>query len=150
MASKTILTCDVCGADAVDSVTLTIAEVTHEVDLCARHRKALAVATQPFTTVARVAGGTRRATRTSPKRAAKATAGRPAADAPKTTARKTTSRAAAKRAKPARRSRRAAPDTAAIRAWGQANGFQVGSKGRLRPDVVEAFATANRTNGDKS
>ena len=147
MASKTILTCDVCGQEAVNTATLILAEATHEVDLCDRHSKALKTAAKPFIAVARTTGARRTARPAQRSAVKKANAKAAAASAP-TVKRSSTNKAIAKKAStqraPRRRARKADPNTAEIRAWGQANGFTVGLKGRLRPDVIEAFNAAQR------
>jgi hypothetical protein len=39
------------------------------------------------------------------------------------------------------------PDTAAVRAWARENGYQVADRGRLRPEVLDAYDAAQRTGG---
>jgi Lsr2 len=147
VASKTILTCDVCGEEAVNTATLVLVDATHEVDLCDRHCKALKTAAKPFIAVARTSG-VRRTGRPARRTAAKKATAKPvAAETPKVK-RSSTKKAIAKKAStqkaPRRRARTPDTNTAEIRAWGQANGFAVGMKGRLRPDVIEAFKAAKR------
>ena len=147
MASKTILTCDVCGQEAVNTSTLVLADGTHEVDLCERHSKALKTAAKPFIAVARTTGA-RRTGRPAQRSAAKKSNAKAAAASKPTVTRASTNKAIAKKASTQsalrRRARTADANTAEIRAWGQANGFTVGLKGRLRPDLVEAFNAAQR------
>lgn len=139
MGTKTIQTCDVCGVEAVTTATVTVSGVTTEIDLCARHAKAFAGATKPFTSVGRSAQRARRVATTAKKATAKRTAKKSAAKkatAKKAGAKRTTKKAAPKRA--ARSSR-----NAEIRAWGYANGFNVASHGRLSPALIEAFEAAS-------
>lgn len=149
MASKTILTCDVCGAEAVHTATLTLADETNEVDLCDRHSKAFKVAARPFLSVARTSRG-RRIGRPGPSPAAKVSSGEAtsARSNPSASTRRSTKKVVGENAATPKTSGRTArtPDanTAEIRAWGQANGFAVGTKGRLSPDVVDAFNAAKR------
>jgi hypothetical protein len=147
VASKTILTCDVCGEEAVNTSTLILADATFEVDLCDRHSKALKTAAKPFLAVARTSA-VRRTGRPAQRTAAKKTKARAVAADKPALKRSSTKKAIAKKAStqkaPRRRARASDTNTAEIRAWGQANGFPVGMKGRLRPDVIEAFNAARR------
>lgn len=147
MASKTILTCDVCGQEAVNTATLTLADATHEIDLCERHSKALNTAAKPFIAVARTTGA-RRTGQPAQRSAVKNGKAKAVAASEPAVKRSSTKKAIAKKAAtqsaPRRRARKAEANTAEIRAWGQANGFAVGLKGRLRPDLVEAFNAAQR------
>ena len=142
MASKTIVTCDVCGQDPAETMSVVISGTAREVDLCARHARALDAALRPFLGAGRSASGGRAVAKRAKKKAA----------AKKVTAKKATKKRAAPKA--AKRSKKAAKasgrrvgagsDVATMRAWGQANGFAVATKGRLKPDVVAAFQAAHR------
>jgi Lsr2 len=147
VASKTILTCDVCGEEAVNTATLGLVDATYEVDLCDRHSKALKTAAKPFTAVARTSGA-RRTARPAQRTPAKKTNAKAVAASKPAVKRSSTKKAIAKKAStqstPRRRARTSDTSTAEIRAWGQANGFAVGLKGRLRPDVIEAFNAAQQ------
>ena len=121
MASRTIVACDLCGKEPADTVRVAVDAASYEVDLCGPHRKAMNTALKPFV----------KAARESPRAArAKATIARPVA--PRAT--RTTTR----------RSRRSVSRVAEIRTWGQANGFAVAAKGRLKPEVVEAYDNAHK------
>ena len=125
MATRTILACDVCGGEPAEPTSVVASGRSHELDLCARHAKALATALKPFLKVARSAGAAPRkgaAKKAATKRAKKST--RPA--------------------KKASKARSRSNDVAEMRAWGQANGFDVATKGRLKPDVVAAYGAAHR------
>ena len=136
MATKTIQICDVCDANASTAATLILNGASTEVDLCARHAKELTVAVRPFVTVGR--------TIERPRPVAK----KAAAAAKKTTAKKTTAKKGAKKTGATkagtRRRTAASSQVAEIRAWGYANGFNVASKGRLKPDLVAAFEAADK------
>ena len=124
MASRTILACDVCGGEPAEPTSVLAGGRTHEIDLCARHAKALATALKPFLKVARSAGA-----------------------APRKSAAKKAAKRAKKSTRPAKKASKArlrSNDVAEMRAWGQANGFEVATKGRLKPDVVAAYAAAHR------
>ena len=125
MASRTILACDVCGGEPAEPTSVLASGRNHEIDLCARHAKALATALKPFLKVARSAGAVPR------KRAVKKAAAKRA-------------KKASRPAKKASKARSRSNDVAEMRAWGQANGFEVATKGRLKPDVVAAYAAAHR------
>lgn len=138
VGTKTIQTCDVCGAEAVTTATVTVSGATTEIDLCARHAKAFASAAKPYTSVGR---STSRARRTATKATArKATAKK--ATARKATAKKAAGKRATKKAAAPKRAARSSRN-AEIRAWGYANGFNVSSHGRLSPALVEAFEAAS-------
>ena len=134
MATKTIQTCDICGANATTTATVTLDGATTEVDLCAKHARAMTVATKPYVSVGRTIGRPRTV-------AAKKTTARKVA-AKKTSAKKSGATKTVKKA-PVRKRTTASSRVAEIRAWGYANGFNVASKGRLKPDLVEAFEAAN-------
>lgn len=58
----------------------------------------------------------------------------------------------ARRAEPPRRARRAAgngQDVTHIREWAKAKGYQVGEKGRLPAEVMEAYEEAHTTRSDE-
>ena len=126
MASRTILACDVCSGEPAEPTSVFASGRSYEIDLCARHAKALATALKPFLKVARSAGG-----------------GAPR----KSAAKKVAAKRAKKSTRPAKKASKArsrSNDVAEMRAWGQANGFEVATKGRLKPDVVAAYAAAHR------
>ena len=129
MATKTIQTCDICDAIASTTATVTLDGATTEVDLCAKHARAMKVATKPYVAAGRTIGRPRTV-------AAKTTKAKTSATK-KTAAKKTAKKA------PARKRTSASSRVAEIRAWGYANGFNVASKGRLKPDLVAAFEAAN-------
>ena len=126
MATKTILTCDMCGKEPANTVALAVGATTGNVDLCDRHAKALTVAAQPYLTVARTNGRT----------SAKGTSS-------KALTRKAVAKKAASRTG-LRRSARGS-NVAAIRNWGWENGFEVATRGRLKPDLVTAYTAAHAT-----
>jgi hypothetical protein len=128
----------VCGTDATTTASLTLDGTTTDVDLCARHAKAMAVATKPYTSVGRTTGHARAAVN---KRAAKKS-GAKKAGVKKPVAKKATSKKKTTN-KSAPRKRTQSSRVAEIRAWGYANGFDVASRGRLRPELVEAFEAAS-------
>ena len=121
------MACDLCGKEPADSTAFTSVGATYEIDLCARHTKALATALAPYVKASRSvdAPAKVRSRSAAPKRAAK---------------RATAKKATAKKARP--RARRSSA-VAEIRAWGQANGLTVATKGRIRPDVVAAYEAAH-------
>ena len=133
MATKTIQPCDLCRANASTTATLALDGTTTEVDLCARHARELTAATKAYVTVGRTTGRSRAAKKAAP---AKKEAPRKAA-AKKTVARKGAAKKAA-----GRKRVKATSKVAGMRAWGYANGFNVASKGRLKPDLVAAFEAA--------
>lgn len=122
-----------CGKEPADTTEVVVAGSSYQVDLCARHRRALDTALRPFIDAARNTPST---TPTRKRTTAKATS---------TT--KTRKAIQQKANTSSRRSRSAASNIAEIRAWGQANGYNVASKGRLRPDVVAAFEAAGKSAG---
>jgi Lsr2 len=130
VTSRTIVACDVCGKEPAQSTTVLADGRSYEVDLCARHAKALATAIKPYLGTARPSG-----TRAQRVPVAKKT----------TAARPSRKRATKKTAK--RQAQAGLRNVAEIRAWGQANGFEVATKGRLRPDVIAAFAAAHKKTG---
>jgi hypothetical protein len=126
VASRTILACDVCGGEPAEPTSVLAGGRSHEIDLCARHAKALATALKPFLKVARSAGAAPR----------------------KSAAKKAAAKRAKKSTRPAKKASKArsrSNNVAEMRAWGQANGFEVATKGRLKPDFVAAYAAAHRT-----
>ena len=136
MATKTIQTCDVCDANASTTASLTLNGATTEVDLCARHAKELTTAAKPYVSVGRTIGRPRPVAR-------KAAPVKKRAAPKKAAAKRTATKKVATKAR-ARKRPKAASRVAEIRAWGYANGFNVASKGRLRPDLVAAFDAANK------
>lgn len=150
MATKTIQTCDVCGTNASTTATITLDRATTEVDLCAKHAKELAGAVKGFIGVGRPIGRARTvATKSVPvKRAAAKKAVPKKAAAKKAVAKKAVAKKAVARKAPAkgavRKRTKALSQVAEMRAWGYANGFNVASKGRLKPDLVAAFEAANK------
>src|SRR5436309_14438590 len=75
VAEKTILVCDVCGAEPARTVVLRIGQRSWQKDLCEEHMALLLEGARRPTrgrTPARVGATTRRGTRTSPKKASRA------------------------------------------------------------------------------
>ena len=135
MATKTIVSCDVCGKQPAATAPLVVGGTTGEVDLCERHAKALNAAVQPFMTAARITGGRRRvvaAKKTAKKAPAKRSAKKPVSK-----------KAAARRTK-------ASSNVAAIRAWAQESGVEVATRGRLKPELVAAYNAARKTSARKA
>lgn len=152
MATKTVMTCDMCGKEPAATVTVSAADRRGDVDLCERHTRALAAAVEPFINAGRQSARPGRSRTTRPV-AAKAAAKKPVAKKAATKKKKKAAarkpvgkKAAAKSATtaPTRRSRRGS-NVAAIRNWGWENGFEVATRGRLKPDLVAAYTTATRT-----
>lgn len=127
-------------------MSVVISGTAHEVDLCARHARELDAALRPFIGAGRSASGGRSVAKKAKKASAKK------ATAKKATVKKAMKKRAAPKA--AKRSKKAAKvtgrragggaDVATMRSWGQANGFAVATKGRLKPDVVAAYQAAHR------
>ena len=118
MASRTIVACDLCAKEPAGTTSVTLGSTSYELDLCATHRKAMDVALKPYLAAARSSAGTARSTvkKATRPRGTKKTTRRPRGDS----------------------------RVADIRTWGQANGFEVAAKGRLRPDVVAAYDAAHK------
>lgn len=137
MATKTvtIIACDVCGKDPATTFSLKGAAIAGDVDLCAKHAKALDTASRPFVTHGKATTQRKKAT---PKRpASKPTA--------KKASTKKASKPAAKKSTPKKvTARKRSSRAAEIHAWGYANGFDVSSRGRLSPALVEAFDAASQ------
>lgn len=120
MATLTTVTLvdDLDGSEAAESVAFALDGVAYEIDLSEENAEKLRDALAGYVAGARRADGPRRG------------AGR------------------AKVAKPAKAARgsRTAPDreqTAAIREWARANGYEVSERGRLSANVLAAFEAAH-------
>ncbi len=120
MATETTtrLVDDLDGSDADDTVSFALDGASYEIDLSDENAARLRDALAEYVASARRADGARRS------------AGRP------------------KAAKPAKASRggRTAPDreqTAAVREWARANGYEVSERGRLSANVLAAFEAAH-------
>lgn len=112
--TTTTLVDDLDGSEAADTVAFALDGVSYEIDLNEENAEKLRDALAGYVAGARRVDGSRRAGR-------------------------------AKAAKPARGSR-TAPDreqTAAIREWARANGFEVSERGRLSANVLAAFEAAH-------
>ncbi len=108
---------DLDGSEAAESVSFALDGVSYEIDLSEDNAEKLRDALAGYVAGARRVDGSRRSTR-------------------------------AKTAKPARAARgsRTAPDreqTAAIREWARANGYEVSERGRLSANVLAAFEAAH-------
>ena len=138
MATKTIVTCDVCGKEPATTIVVAVGTATGEVDVCERHAKELTATVKPYMEAGRGRGRTKTA---ATKTAAKKTAAKKATKktAPVTTAVKRRASKAPKTTKGARRS----SGVAAMRAWGLDNGFDVATRGRLKPELVTAYRAAH-------
>ena len=145
MATKTIQTCDVCGANASTTATIMLDRATTEIDLCAKHAKELEGAVKGFVGVGRTVGRSRAVARKSApvKRAAAKKAVPRKTAAKRAVAKKAVAKKASTKGRGRRRTR-ALSQVAEMRAWGYANGFNVASKGRLKPDLVAAYEAANK------
>ena len=128
MATKTIVTCDMCGKEPATTVAVAAAGAGGDVDLCERHAKALTTAVEPYISAGRTKA---RTARSRTKRAG----------VTKSAAKRVTAKKAVTETK--RRSRRGS-NVAAIRNWGLENGFEVATRGRLKPELVAAHAAANK------
>ena len=120
MATKTVVTLvdDLDGTEATESVSFALDGAAYEIDLSDDNAEKLRDALAGYVSSARRVDGSRRSQ------------GRPKA---------------AKAAKSAR-SPRTAPDreqTAAIREWARANGYEVSERGRLSANVLTAFEAAH-------
>lgn len=120
MATETTtrLVDDLDGSDASESVSFALDGATYEIDLSDENADKLRDALAGYVASARRADGSRR----SP--------GRPKAP----------------RAVKASKSARTAPDreqTAAVREWARANGYEVSERGRLSATVLAAFEAAH-------
>jgi hypothetical protein len=119
MATLTTVTLvdDLDGSEAAESVAFALDGVSYEIDLSEENAEKLREALAGYVAGARRVDGTRRTGRAKP----------------------------AKPAKPARGSR-TAPDreqTAAVREWARANGYEVSERGRLSATVLAAFEAAH-------
>jgi hypothetical protein len=119
MATQTTVTLvdDLDGSEAVESVAFALDGVSYEIDLSEDNAEKLRDALAGYVAGARRVDGNRRAGR-------------------------------ARAAKPAKAARgsRTAPDreqTAAIREWARANGYEVSERGRLSANVLAAFEAAH-------
>jgi hypothetical protein len=116
MATLTTVTLvdDLDGSEAAESVAFALDGVSYEIDLSEENAEKLREALAGYVAGARRVDGTRRTGRAKP-------------------------------AKPARGSR-TAPDreqTAAVREWARANGYEVSERGRLSATVLAAFEAAH-------
>lgn len=108
---------DLDGSEAAESVAFALDGVAYEIDLSEENAEKLRDALAGYVAGARRVDGARRAVRAK----------------------------VAKAAKPARGTR-TAPDreqTAAIREWARANGYEVSERGRLSATVLAAFEAAH-------
>lgn len=124
MAQKTLRVDDLDGAisDGVETQTFAVSGVNYEVDLGPQNQTLFNKALVDFISAARVVGN----------------GVKPA----KTAAAKTPAKAKSKTAPKAD----AAPtDSAKIREWARKNGFSVGDRGRIRPEITEAYKNAHST-----
>ena len=115
--TTTTLVDDLDGSEAADTVAFALDGVAYEIDLNEENAEKLRDALAGYVAGARRADGARRVGRAK----------------------------VAKAAKPARGSR-TAPDreqTAAIREWARANGYEVSERGRLSANVLAAFEAAH-------
>lgn len=115
--TTTTLVDDLDGSEAVDTVAFALDGVAYEIDLNDENAEKLREALAGYVAGARRVDGGRRGARAK----------------------------VAKSAKPARGSR-TAPDreqTAAIREWARANGYEVSERGRLSANVLSAFEAAH-------
>jgi hypothetical protein len=115
--TTTTLVDDLDGSEAADTVAFALDGVAYEIDLNEENAEKLREALAGYVASARRVDGGRRAGRAK----------------------------VAKAAKPARGSR-TAPDreqTAAIREWARANGYEVSERGRLSANVLAAFEAAH-------
>lgn len=105
---KIILTDDIDGGEATETVTFAIDGRAYEIDLNQDNATALRETLNPYCKAGRKASGTnsRRKTTTSPQRNT---------------------------------------ETRKIRAWAQENGYEVGPRGRIHKDIVDAYRQATGT-----
>ncbi|MGS0687551.1 histone-like nucleoid-structuring protein Lsr2 [Nakamurella sp. GG22] len=120
MATETTtrLVDDLDGSDAAESVSFALDGASYEIDLSEDNAEKLRDALASYVASARRADGSRRSV------------GRPKAP----------------RAAKSSRGARTAPDreqTAAVREWARANGYEVSERGRLSANVLAAFEAAH-------
>ena len=115
MAQKVqvVLTDDIDGGEAVETVGFSLDGTTYEIDLSEAHARELR------DSFARYVGHARRASR-----GGGGTAGRP-------------------RRASAAPSRSSGTDNAAVRAWAKQNGYAVSERGRIAGEIREAYEKAN-------
>jgi Lsr2 len=131
MAARTIveLVDDLDGTVSEDITTVTFGldGAGYEIDLTGDNADRLRAELADFVAAARRTGGRRNTGRS--KRIATATS---------VTAPTTNSRPAMNR-----------EHTKAVRDWARQNGYELGDRGRIRSDILEAFDAAHATNGGK-
>jgi hypothetical protein len=112
--TRVVLTCDLHGdnTDAVTTIAFADGKARYELDVCQAHLDEL-------TAPARRVRQRRR--------------GRPAATSKRRPAKKST------RARTRTTRGRKSVDTAAVRAWARAEGYEIGDRGRIPASIVEAF-----------
>lgn len=115
MAQKTVITLtdDIDGSEASETLVFGLDGATYEIDLNDAHAEDLREVMAPFVSVARRAGSQ-----------AAGRAPRAAAGAPKQRGSSET-------------------DAKAVRAWAEANGIEVNSRGRISATVVKQYKAAN-------
>ncbi len=115
--TTTTLVDDLDGTEAADTVAFALDGVSYEIDLSEENAEKLRDALAGYVASARRVDGARRSARAKPAKPAKSVRG------PRT-----------------------APDreqTAAIREWARANGYEVSERGRLSANVLAAFEAAH-------
>lgn len=129
MAKETIIkfTDDIDGTEASETVAFSFRGTPYEIDLGAKNVAAFEKSIAKYVAAARAAG-------TPAKAAAATTKARKAPGRPRKAAAKKATRAASKATKAA-----ASTSTGSIREWAQANGFAVGSRGRIPAAAREAY-----------
>lgn len=108
------------------TVTFAVEGLSYELDLSSASVEAFREHMGEYVQHARRAGGTRRA---------RVKASAPRSTAPKSTAPKSTGKAASSGGSDG-------PSPAEVRAWAQANGVEVSSRGRISGAVVQQYLTA--------
>jgi len=111
--TRVVLTCDLHGddTDAVATLAITNGNARYELDVCQSHLDELTA---------------------SGRRVRQRRTGRPAKAARRPAAKSTRKRAA-------NNGRKRSVDTAAVREWARANGYEIGDRGRIPGPVLDAF-----------
>lgn len=112
--TRILLTDDLDGSEASETVTFAVDGVTYEIDLSDEHARQLRESVATYVDHARKLSN-RRAPGTK-RTAAKATGGQPAGDR---------------------------PDTQQVREWAKEHGIEVSERGRLSNDLIVRFQEAN-------